>query len=78
MPKLYEKTQDRLLGTITTGELSFLMEQLEEESSTDRDYYIDADTIDMLVEAGATTQLVEVLRKGLGPEQDAEIRWEPD
>jgi hypothetical protein len=76
MPKLYEKTQDRLLGTITAGELAFLMEQLEEESSTDRDYYIDADTIEMLVEAGAPANLVDVLKSALGPESDAEVRWE--
>lgn len=78
MPKLYEKSQDRLLGTITAGELAFLADQLEEESSTDRDYYIDADTIEMLIEAGAPTNLVEVLRAALGAEHDAEIRWEDE
>ena len=78
MPKLYEKSQDRLLGTISAGELSFLMEQLEEESSTDRDYYVDADTIEMLIEAGAPANLVDVLRAALGPAQDGEVRWEND
>lgn len=78
MPKLYEKSSDRLLGTITAGELSFLIEQLEEESSDDRDYYVDADTIEMLIEAGAPTNLVDVLKSGLGAEGDAEVRWEAD
>jgi hypothetical protein len=78
MPKLYEKSSDRLLGTITAGELSFLVEQLEEESSDDRDYYVDADTIEMLIEAGAPANLVDVLKSGLGAEGDAEVRWEAD
>jgi len=78
MPKLYEKSQDRLLGTISADELSFLMEQLEEESSTDRDYYVDADTIDMLVEAGAPPNLVTLLKSALGPTQDGEVRWKDD
>ena len=78
MPKLYEKSSDRLVGSISAGELSFLMEQLEEESSTDRDYYIDIDTIEMLAEAGAPTHLVEVLESALGPTQDAEVRWEDE
>lgn len=78
MPRIYEKSQDRLLGTVSAGELSFLMDQLEEESSTDRDYYIDLDTIDMLVEAGAPIHLVEVLKSALGEGQDAEVRWEAD
>ncbi|HVF35583.1 MAG TPA: galactosyldiacylglycerol synthase [Candidatus Saccharimonadia bacterium] len=78
MPKLYEKSQDRLLGTISAGELSFLMEQLEEESSTDRDYNLDADTIEMLVEAGAPANLVTLLESALGPAQDGEVRWEDD
>ena len=78
MPKLYEKSSDRLLGTITAGELSFLVEQLEEESSDDRDYYVDADTIEMLIEAGAPANLVDVLKSGLGAEGDAEVRWEAE
>ena len=78
MPKLYEKSSDRLLGTITAGELSFLVEQLEEESSDDRDYYVDADTIEMLIEAGAPANLVDVLKSGLGAQGDAEVRWEAD
>ena len=78
MPKLYEKSQDRLLGTISADELAFLMEQLEEESSTDRDYYVDADTIDMLVEAGAPPNLVTLLKSALGPTNDGEVRWEDD
>ena len=78
MPKLFEKSSNRLIGSVSAGELSFLMEQLEEESSTDRDYYVDADTIEMLIEAGAPVHLVEVLKSALGPEQDAEVRWEDD
>lgn len=78
MPKLFEKSSDRLLGTITDGELAFLVGQLEEESRDDRDYYVDADTVEMLVEAGAPEHLVGLLRAALGAQGDAEVRWEDD
>ena len=78
MPNIYDKPTGRLLGTVTDAELQFLVDQLEEESSVDQDYYIDAATLDMLAEAGAPANLVAVLRSGLGPNADAEVRWEAD
>ena len=78
MPKIYDKPSGRLLGSVTEGELAFLVEQLEEESSVDQDYYIDAATLDMLAEAGAPANLVSVLSASLGANNDAEVRWEAD
>jgi hypothetical protein len=78
MPKIYDKPTGRLLGTVTEPELQFLVDQLEEESNVDQDYYIDAATLDMLAEAGAPSNLVGVLRSGLGSNADAEVRWEAD
>ena len=53
-------------------------DKFEEESSTDQDYYIDLDTVDMLAEAGAPESLLEVLRGALAGRTDCEIRWEAD
>ena len=78
MIKLHDVESGALIGTITEEQLKVLVEQLEEESPEDRDYYIDADTIEMLAEAGAPAHLVEVLKSALGPTQDAEVRWEDD
>ncbi len=49
---------------------------LEEESSTDRDYYIDLDTLDYLAERGAEASLLSALRKALGGREEMEFRWE--
>lgn len=78
MPKLYDKQTNQPLGTITPVELQILIDRFEEESSTDQDYYIDLDTVEMLAEAGAPESLLEVLRGALAGREDCDIRWEDD
>ena len=45
MIDLYNKSTDELLGSITEADLQVLTDALDEESSDDEDYYIDAATI---------------------------------
>lgn len=45
---LYDKVQNRRLFEITAEQLKQLVDALEEESSKDRDYYIDANVLDFL------------------------------
>ncbi len=45
---LYDKAQNRRLFEITTAQRDQLVDALEEESSRDRDYYIDAAVLDFL------------------------------
>jgi hypothetical protein len=55
------------------------MDQLEEESSEDRDYYVDDATIDMLEEDGAPAALVSLLRSAVASHADGlDISWTPD
>jgi hypothetical protein len=75
MIKLHDCESGALLGTITEEQLKVLVEQLEEESPEDRDYYIDADTIEMFEEAGVDAGLVDVLKKALNGREDMDIRW---
>jgi len=75
MIKLHDCESGALLGTITEEQLKVLVEQLEEESPEDRDYYIDADTIEMFEEAGVDAGLVEVLKKALNGRPDMDIKW---
>jgi hypothetical protein len=75
MIKLHDCESGALLGTITEEQLKVLVEQLEEESPEDRDYYIDADTIEMFEEAGVDAGLVDVLKKALNGRADMDIRW---
>ena len=76
MIKLYDKKSTRPLGTITEEQLQFLIDQLEEESSTDKEYYINRDTLDIFEGAGADPQLMSIMRSALGEGEEMDIRWE--
>ena len=75
MIQLYDKETGASLGTITEEQLQFLVDELEEESSEDQDYYINEPTLDAFEEAGADPALVALLRKALGEREEMEIRW---
>jgi hypothetical protein len=60
---------------VTEAQLRFLVDQLEEESSTDQDYYVDAETLAMLEQAGADPGLLALLRAALAGRDGMELRW---
>lgn len=72
---VYNKATSELLGTITEADLQVLVDALEEESSDDQDYYIDAATIDVIGDGRATEHLLKVLRAALGNAEGVDIRW---
>jgi len=74
--KLYDKETGKFLGTITEQQLQFLIDQLEEESPEDTDYYLTKATVELLEQTGADPILVGLLRQGLGEREEMEIRWE--
>jgi hypothetical protein len=76
MIDLYNASTNQLLGSITEAELQVLVDRLEEESSEDQDYYIDAATIDLLGDGRATDHLLGILRSALGSSESIDIRWE--
>jgi UDP-2,3-diacylglucosamine pyrophosphatase LpxH len=75
MIRLHDAERGTPLGTITEEQLQFLMDELEEESAEDRDYYISGDTIDMLEEDGADGALVSMLRGALAGREGLDVRW---
>jgi hypothetical protein len=75
MIELHEKETGILVGTITEAQLQFLIDQLEEESADDTDYYIDQATLDLFEEVGAEADLLALLRQALGPREGIEIVW---
>jgi hypothetical protein len=75
MIDLYNNTTKALIGSITETDLQVLIDGLEEESSNDQDYYIDAATIDMLGDGRASEHLLGLLRRALGSSEGVEIRW---
>ena len=76
MIDLYNSETNELVGTITEADLQVLAGHLEEESSDDQDYYIDAATIEVVGDGEATEHLLSVLRKALGTAEGVEIRWQ--
>ena len=76
MIDFYDKATDRLIGSITDADLQVLVDALEEESRDDRDYYIDAATIDIVADGKASNHLVTLLRAALGPKDGVDIRWQ--
>lgn len=78
MIRLIDTETGAAVGTITDAQLEFMIDQLEEESGDDSDYYLTADTIDAFEEAGAEAALVTVLRNALGERDEMEIRWSRD
>jgi hypothetical protein len=75
MIRLRDAERNTFIGTISEDQLQFLVDELEEESAEDRDYYISADTIDMLEEDGADSQLVSLLRSALAGREGLDVRW---
>ena len=75
MIQLHDKETGALIGTITEQNLQFLIDQLEEETSSDQDYYINETTVDNFETDGAEKSLVELLRTALNGRTEMEIRW---
>jgi len=75
MIDLFNAETNETLGSITEPDLQVLIDRLEEESSEDQDYYINADTIDLLGDGRASDHLLNLLRAALGSKEGVEIRW---
>lgn len=76
MVNIYDADTNASLGAITDAQLQFLIDQLEEESSTDQDYWINAEEVDVLETEGADPDLVAFLREALGDRREMTIRWQ--
>ena len=75
MIQLHDKDTGTWIGTITEDNLQYLIDQLEEESREDKDYYINKTTLDIFEERGADKALITLLRDALNGRTGMEIRW---
>ncbi len=75
MIKLYDLSTNALIGEVTEAQFQFLLDNLEEESPDDQDYYLNQATLDMLEGAGGDPDLMAILRQGMGNREDMDIRW---
>ena len=76
MIAIFDANSGQKLGTITEEQLKFLIGEMEEESTTDQDYYLSALEVDIFEADGADPGLLAFLRRALGNHQDMDIRWE--
>jgi len=76
MYKLALKDSGKALGTIDADDLQVLIDTLEEEDRADTDYFICADTIDLLDENGASPALVKMLKAAVGNSDGVEVVWQ--
>ena len=76
MAKLYDKQSGALLGLVADADIRILIDQLEEEDRSDKDYFVNTETIDLLEENGASESLVRLLRRAVGSSEGIEIRHE--
>jgi hypothetical protein len=74
--RLIEKTTGALIGDITDEDMQFLLDELEEESSHDHDYFIDAATVELLDANGGSPTMVAMLRLAVGSSEGIDIAWE--
>jgi hypothetical protein len=76
MYKLYDKAAGEIIGEIDEVQRQFLMDELEEESPEDQDYYLNRTMIGLLGEkAAALSSLVEMLKEACGEREALEIEW---
>ena len=64
-----------VVGTVSDADFQMLVDQLEEESEEDTDYYVTAETIALLEERGASETLVAVLKRALGTAEGVDVSW---
>ena len=76
MPRLYRVDTGDTIGEITAAQLEFLVEQLEEESEEDTAYFVDRDTLELLSDNGADPELLAVIEKAMGDDDEIDLGWE--
>lgn len=75
MIKVYDNATNRFLGEISEAQLQVLIDQLEEESGDDQDYFINRETLDLLAKGGADVKTLGILEQALGASGQGEVRW---
>jgi hypothetical protein len=75
MINVRDKESGELLGSISEEELQVLIDNLEEFDGQDKDYWIDASTIEFLETEGAPATLIDFLRRATRSGEGVEVIW---
>ena len=76
MITLKNKDTGQHIGTLSENELQFLIDELEEEHSEDKDYWVNRAQLEILKEKGAEPSLIAMLESAMGEKDDMEIIWD--
>ena len=76
MIALYDVASGAKVGRITEKQLDALIGWMEEESTTDREYYLTAEDCELMEEEGLDPTLIAVLRDALKSRDDMDIRYQ--
>ena len=77
MPRLMRIDTGDDIGKITEAHQAFLITQLEDDND-DTDYFIDRETLELLSDNGADPELLAILEKGLGDDDEMDIAFEAE
>lgn len=75
MIDLRNKDTGEAVGSITEEQLQFMVDQLEEDSDNDRNYWLNRETLDMFAANGGDTELIALLTAAMGDGDDIEVEW---
>ena len=75
---LFDNDTGAEIGRISETQLQFLVDQLEEETLTDRDYFLNPTTLEFLEKSGADPALARMLADAMAGRGGVEIRWQRD
>lgn len=75
MIDLHDRETGAFITTLSEEDLAFLIRELEEEGGDDQDYYIEMGTLQVLANAGGSSELLHVLGKALGEREGMEVVW---
>jgi len=76
MPRLIRIDTDDEIGTISDKQRAFLADQFEDEQDEDQDHFIDRETLELLSDNGADPELLAMLEKAIGDDDEMRIAWE--
>jgi hypothetical protein len=76
MPRLIRLDSGAVLGTIDDKHVAFLVEQLDAEGDKENEVFVDRDTLELLSDNGADPELLALLEKGMGDDDEMDVGWE--
>ncbi len=76
MPRLYDTADNRLLGEISHDDITMLQAELDAHPNAARPACIDNETFLRLVEARASSTLLDAVKMALDRHGDADVHWD--